>query len=56
MEGPITMDGLKRLAKELDHYHLTDEDFVEIMKAVSGEGKEITMEDFIRFFTQIVRS
>lgn len=50
------MEQLKRLAKELDHYHLKDEDFVEIMKVVSLEGKEITMDDFIRFFTQIVRS
>lgn len=38
MDGPITMEHLKRLAKELDHYHLADEDFVEIMKAVSAEG------------------
>ncbi|CAK82683.1 unnamed protein product (macronuclear) [Paramecium tetraurelia] len=53
-KGAINLEDLKRLAQELDHYHLKEEDLNEIMKVVSGNGQEITEEDFIRFYTQII--
>ena len=55
-KGPITKEDLKKLAEELDHYHLSEEDLNEILKATSLSGNEITMDDFIRFFTQVVGS
>ncbi|CAD8121465.1 unnamed protein product [Paramecium sonneborni] len=42
-KGSINLEDLKRLAKELDHYHLKDEDLSEILKKLH---KKI-LQDFI---------
>ncbi|CAD8203550.1 unnamed protein product [Paramecium pentaurelia] len=54
-KGTITLEDLKRLAQELDHYHLKEEDLNEIMKILytdSEKLKIIMIKIIYRFSTQ----